>query len=182
MSIEISQLKFQRGHFIKGPINFTCESQGLYVIKGSNGSGKTSLLKVLANRIPLAEGSIIMNGDVAGFGFEKFIFEDWSVNQMWKWTSHFVDPWPTLPTSLSTFENHKIRNLSSGWRNRLELEMVFELNRKILLLDEPFNALDSENKSWLVSKISAAQESKLIILTSHLDLDSSLQPKGVLQL
>ena len=64
-------------------------------------------------------------------------------------------------------EKKGLRNLSGGEKQRIALVRALIKNPKILILDEPFSALDEENKKNVVDYLISIKKNKIIILTNH---------------
>ena len=64
-------------------------------------------------------------------------------------------------------EKKGLRNLSGGEKQRIALVRALIKNPKILILDEPFSALDEENKKNVVDYLISIKKDKIIILTNH---------------
>ena len=74
---------------------------------------------------------------------------------------------------LYDMRNKKVKALSLGMRQRLALAQAFMENPNILLLDEPFNALDKQYRALLLEDLFSAKESgKTIVIASHGDTEA----------
>lgn len=167
-------------------VSMTFEPGKIYGFAGKNGSGKTMLMKCILGLVPLSEGSIDLDGKVIGADIE-----------MLPSVGAIIETPGFLP-SLSGFDNLKymasLRNLISdaqivstmerlglqpkerkrvgkyslGMRQRLGLAQALMEDPEILILDEPFNALDSDCTDALFEMLKEqCSLGKCIILSSH---------------
>ena len=161
-------------------------------VRGANGAGKTSLLRMVCGLLPAAQGQIRWRGDrIADLG-EQF-------GRQLVYVGHAA----ALKDDLSALENLQIacllgglkvtpaqarealvaaglpgrfrvpaRHLSQGQRRRVALaRLVLSPGVPLWVLDEPFNALDSAATDWLCRLLGAhlAQDG-VVVLTSHQDV------------
>ncbi len=152
--------------------------EGINILRGPNGVGKTTLLKIICGLIKPDEGEVMVyNRDpfkddevkkVMGFvGHETFLIEDLSGYYNWK---IFGKPDIDLARSLKVDNvlNRPIRTYSRGERVKLSISIEISRNPRILILDEPFSSLDNESKTTL-SRILAGFKGT-VILTAHGDI------------
>jgi molybdate transport system ATP-binding protein len=143
-------------------------------VYGPSGAGKTTFLKILAGFIQPEKGSIIVDGiswldtgsktfippqkRMAGFVFQDYaLFPNMTVQQHLEYATNDV-AWIEKLLSigrLETFAKHKPEYLSGGQQQRLAILRALAIKPKLLLMDEPFSALDPEMKSVLIKELKA---------------------------
>lgn len=142
--------------------------EGLTLL-GPNGTGKTTLLRILATLLRPTAGSLRIAGadavrepdtareaiDMVGHG--SWIYEDLTaIENLRFWTvmgGHDAAP-PRLRAALESVEldtvaNQRARTFSAGMKRRLALARVLLGRARLLLLDEPFTGLDRAGRKWL---------------------------------
>ena len=145
-------------------LNFKLFSGELLLIKGANGSGKTSLLKILSGLLKPISGSIIVNKKDMNLlkdeyfkyfeyvGHENAIKSALTVRENLNFylkikkdltKKNFEESIKIF--NLKNLLDVKIENLSSGEKRRVSLSRLILSNSKIWFLDEPTNGLDKIN-------------------------------------
>ena len=154
---------------------------------GPSGCGKTTLLKAIAGLIALDSGEIFVNGlPVTGPGGDRaMVFQDFALL-----------PWADVLTNvafglemrkvsrearesaardliarvgLSGFERHYPRQLSGGMQQRVGLARALAVNPQILLMDEPFGALDAQTRRLLQEDLLALLQTspRTVVFVTH---------------
>ncbi len=145
-------------------LNFKLFSGELLLIKGANGSGKTSLLKILSGLLKPIYGSIIVNKkDINLLKDEYFKYFEYighenaiksaltvreNLNFYLKIKKDLTKKNFEKAIKIFNLKNLldiKIENLSSGEKRRVSLSRLILSNSKIWFLDEPTNGLDKIN-------------------------------------
>lgn len=141
-------------------------------VYGPSGAGKTTFLKILAGFIQPEKGSIIVDGiswldtdsktfippqkRMAGFVFQDYaLFPNMTVQQHLEYATNDI-AWIEKLLSvgkLETFAKHKPEYLSGGQQQRLAILRALAIKPRLLLMDEPFSALDPEMKSVLIKEL-----------------------------
>ena len=157
---EVNELECTRDFSsLFNPISFKLFSGDLFVIKGSNGSGKTSLLHCLAGLVPF-KGGITWHIENSAIGYvgHKIAVKDHDT------VKDFLSFWTAIYNSKKNFNKvvdlfslskilyTPISFLSFGQKKKLAFVRLCLLDTKIWLLDEPFSGMDYNNKK-LVSKL-----------------------------
>ncbi|MFM8699810.1 MAG: heme ABC exporter ATP-binding protein CcmA [Hyphomicrobiales bacterium] len=164
-TLEIVNLGCSRaGRRIFENVNFSLKSGKLLTIEGRNGSGKTSLLRIIAGLLRHDVGDISISGSGMGeCNFENFHFVGHKEGLKAALTvSETLKFWQVLLgkrkasisaaleiVGLSQASLLPCSYLSAGQRRRLVLARLLVSDRPIWLLDEPMSALDSTSKTML---------------------------------
>jgi len=156
-------------------------------VLGPSGCGKTTLLKIIAGLLPANAGTVTVNGrPVTGPGPERaFVFQDFA---LMPWASvlrnvAFGLELRGIPKSermavagkqienvgLKGFENHYPHQLSGGMRQRVGLARALAVDAEILLMDEPFSAVDEQTRRKFQEDLLGVvqNEKKTFIFVTH---------------
>jgi len=169
-------------------VNTTLQLNSTTQITGPSGIGKTTLLKILAGFIQPDLGTILVNSDVwfdkekkiskkvqerqIGFVFQDYaLFPNLTVKEHLKYGTSdlkYVDDLLELG-EMTHFENRLPKQLSGGQQQRLAMLRALSTRPKLLLLDEPFAALDTELKKRFITKLKHlfVEQKTTIIIVSH---------------
>lgn len=183
--MKASQLLFKRSNFSLGPLTFDFSSPGIYFIVGRNGSGKTSLLRILLGRLPLHSGDLQVDKMPIGYvGVEPLLFDTWTIKENFEFLrSLFAKPVAAeVDYELRSFWSTRFRNLSLGQKRRCELSIALSLPFSTYLFDEPMAHLDLTEKEKFQTKILERSKEARIIVSVHSQEQIFGDFKGELQL
>lgn len=169
-------------------ISFTVESGQLVHLRGKNGVGKTTLLKLLAGLLQANAGQIfcgeqLIQSDLAAYqqnlcyvGHKAGLSALLSIRENYYFGLYEQDKMDCLDNYLEQFDLIKIADkpcsqLSLGQRRRASLLRLMMTKARLWLLDEPFTSLDKEAMAVVMQKISDHLKAQgMVIMTSHQEL------------
>ncbi|MFK8137501.1 MAG: ATP-binding cassette domain-containing protein [Bdellovibrionales bacterium] len=143
-------------------------SEGVHIILGANGSGKSSTLKYLAGLLPDSNKRYFDKGQdclylppTSELHPELFVLDLLDIFNL-----------PEKLVSESYFKidhlaNKRLSECSSGELQRILLSCYLKQNKQVLLLDEPTNFLDPRFEKILAQEILSLSASKCILIASH---------------
>ena len=180
-------------------INFGIDEGEFISIVGPSGCGKSTLLSLISGILKASSGEILLDGKrILGVNNDvKYMFQkdhlfpwrtieeniflgleiEYSINKRKKIQSskqifenkkkyaiNLLEKY-----GLGEFKKHYPNQLSGGMKQRVSLIRTLSLNPKLLLLDEPFSAIDFQNRLKLCDDVSKiiASENKTAILVTH---------------
>lgn len=168
-------------------VSYTFKSGFVYGLYGQNGSGKTMLLRAISGLINLDSGSIFIDGEKlhdkiefppeTGIVIENMeLLPECSAKrnlQMLAKIKNIADEkdirFSLERVGLDPDSEKKVKKFSLGMKQRLNIAQAIFENQKIILLDEPTNALDEEAVQ-LIYKIIREEKSRgatIIVATHH---------------
>jgi len=182
----VNNLSCQRGYkLLFENLSFELNSGEVLKVSGPNGSGKTSLMKILAGLSSFETGSIDYddtkinseryNLDFLYLGHLAALSPELSCLENLKYTIRLGNDSLDLDFSdalkkvgLKKFENELVGKLSAGQKKRIALSLLFITQSKVWLLDEPFSALDSKAIKIIETRVEDhCNSGGICILTTH---------------
>lgn len=179
-----------KNNIILSDVNMEFEEDKIYGIVGPNGSGKSVLLKMICGFYETSFGQILFDGvdEIKKYGFPKnmrvmienpMFLSDISGFYNLKLLADIqgkIDENRIIDTmkmvGLDPYDDKKFSSYSLGMKQKLNIAQVLMEDPKIIILDEPFNALD-EKSSKEIRRIfiDEKKKGKIIILATHIKED-----------
>ncbi len=174
-------------------LSFHVEQGEFFAIVGPSGCGKSTLLSIICGLTQPDRGQILLDGKpfqrdagAIGYMFQKDLLFNWRTirsnaglglevqNRLDKEAQKKLDAM-LLSYGLGGFENAKPSELSGGMRQRAALIRTLALDPGLLLLDEPFSALDYQTRLAVCDDISSLirRTGKTAVLVTH-DLSEAI--------
>lgn len=188
IKIENISFAYKKNKFLFENLNTAFTFPGLYLIKGENGSGKTSLFNIISNNINI-NGEEVLKGEIIFVNLSKklsyisqnpFIFSGTIKENLLfgKDVDEFKMKDVLIKTKLNTVIESldeglntnlggKEHILSQGQIQRLALSRCLLQNNEVILFDEVENTLDSETLIALNTLLSELKMKKLILMITH---------------
>ncbi len=155
----------------------------IYVLQGSNASGKTSLLKSIVGLHELSAGEVLWNNksaDLSNYisylGHENAVKSNLTVLDNLELWADLKNTYPLVLPAIAQFklidvENVECKYLSSGMQKRVALARMIISNTKLWLLDEPEANLDEEGREFLLKllQVKISSGGMAIIATHNLE-------------
>jgi NitT/TauT family transport system ATP-binding protein len=153
-------------------VSFSVDDGEFTAIVGPSGCGKTSLLNIVAGLLSYEQGNVAIDGKrVNGPGVNRsVVFQNSSLlpwrsiagnvrygmemqrrfdkNTMKQRVDHFINL-----VGLAGFERHYPRELSGGMQQRVNLARALASDPEVLLMDEPFAALDAQTREFMQAEL-----------------------------
>ena len=173
-------------------VHFAIEKGEFVCIIGHSGCGKTTILNVLAGLDTASDGNVVMDGrEVSGPSLERGVVFQGHALMPWLSAKKNVEfavrsRWPDKSkreidaqcqryldlVGLTGSEHKKPSELSGGMKQRVGIARAFAIEPKMLLLDEPFGALDALTRGNIqdeLKKICAATNQTVFMITHDVD-------------
>lgn len=151
--------------------SFEFVEKGVTYIIGESGVGKTTLLRIIARLDKDYKGEIISNCDKISYIFqEPRLFSNLTVGENISVVNDNSRNSVSEVLSLLELENEISSlpsSLSGGMKMRLSLARAIYYDADVILMDEPFAALDDDLKERILPKIFKKLENKTVIIVSH---------------
>lgn len=160
-------------------INLSLDKNEIIGIVGPSGSGKTTILNIISGVLKPTSGDVVVNGKM-GYMFQKDLLFEWRT--IWKNLTIGLEVMKKNTKEeqnkitnylqkygLNDYKNNFPSELSGGMRQRIALIRTLSTNPNILLLDEPFSALDYQTRLNISNDIYSIirNESLSSILVTH---------------
>ena len=153
---------------------------------GKNGTGKTTLIKLINDLLTPTSGEILINGKKPGVESKKiisylpektYIDREMKVKDAIKYFEEFYDNFDSekakkLLKDLDLDVNSKISKMSKGMQEKLQLILVMSRNAELYILDEPLGGVDPATRDYILDTIlSNFSEGASVIISTHLIAD-----------
>lgn len=186
--LECKNLKkaYKKGNFVLNNFNIRIPEGKIIGLLGPNGCGKSTLIKLIAGLLQPNEGEITVCGIPVGEQTKAMISYlperpyfngSMSVNEMIEYFKEFYADFDEerayrLLADLGIDPKAKLKTLSKGTKEKVQLVLVMSRKARLYLLDEPIAGVDPAAREYILSTIVNNYDSEAtIIITTHLITD-----------
>ena len=162
------------------------ESGKIVGLLGPNGHGKTTLIKTLSGLLSKDKGKVLIDGKRIGVGTKKlvsylpersYLSPEMKIKEVVSFFQEFYEDFDAKKADamlgeLSLDKESKLKSLSKGNREKVQLIMVMSRKAKLYLLDEPMGGVDPAARDYILKTIiSNYSEDATVIISTHLIQD-----------
>ncbi|MGM9663026.1 MAG: ABC transporter ATP-binding protein [Oscillospiraceae bacterium] len=167
-------------------VSFAIEPGRIVGLLGPNGSGKTTLLKLATGLLTPTSGSVTVDGNLPGpashavtsFLPDRSFLPDWmNVKQALDFFQDFYpdfrrDAAETMLENLQIRQDLRLKAMSKGTREKLQLILIMSRQARLYLLDEPIGGVDPATRDYILHTIvSSYNPEAAVLISTHLIAD-----------
>lgn len=167
-------------------VNLTIPRGKIIGLLGSNGSGKTTLIKLINDLITPTKGEILINGEHPGINSKKiisylpertYLSMNMKVKEIIEYFKDFYDNFDKdkayeLLKKLNINPNDKLKTMSKGTKEKVQLILVMSRKADLYILDEPIGGVDPAARDYILDTIlKNFNKDASIIISTHLIAD-----------
>ena len=169
--------RYGRKRALKG-VSFSVPRSGFLLVTGPNGSGKTTLLRLVAGLAAATKGTLTIDaerGDLGYVGHEPLLYRELTALENLELFGRLYRVPERRERSGMLLERFglwdvradRVSTYSRGMTQRLALCRALLHDPALLVLDEPFTALDEEGAALLDRELAALTGARTIVLSTH---------------
>ncbi|MBQ4105236.1 MAG: ABC transporter ATP-binding protein [Clostridia bacterium] len=177
---------YKRGNNVLDSLNISVPQGRIVGLLGPNGCGKSTLIKIVAGLLQPNSGEVLIDGKPVGeetkalvsYLPERTYFNGWMrVEELIKYFTEFYSDFDAqkayrLLSDLNIDPKAKLKTLSKGTKEKVQLILVMSRRAKLYLLDEPIAGVDPAAREYILSTIVGNYDpDSTIIITTHLITD-----------
>ena len=163
-----------------GSVSFAVETGDFVCLLGPNGCGKTTLLRIIGGLEPSTRGHVTLDGERVGVVFQEDRLLPWKTlrdnvalvlaplgvtpGECAARVTHYLNL-----VGLNGFEDYYPGRVSGGMRQRAAIARALAIEPDVLLMDEPFGALDAQNRRLMQREIRRIwrETGRTIVFVTH---------------
>ncbi len=176
---------FGRSQALSG-INLNLKHGNIIGLLGPNGSGKTTFIKLANGLLTPTMGEILIDGKKPGIETRKIVsylpektyLNDWMrVHQIIEFFKDFYDDFKSekaydMLKKLNINPNDRLKTMSKGTKEKVQLILVMSREAELYLLDEPIGGVDPAARDYILETIiNNYNEKATVIISTHLISD-----------
>ena len=164
-------------------VNMRLDDGKIYALLGPNGSGKTTMMKMIMGLIKPTEGSITLDGvpisseskaHITYMPTENYFYSYMTIKDIVKFYKDFYADFNEgmfydMLMRMGLQFGDKVKNMSTGMLAKLKIAVALSRNSKVVMLDEPLNGIDMVGREVITNASAArAGSGRTIVVSSHL--------------
>lgn len=167
-------------------VDLAVEPGRIVGLLGPNGSGKTTLIKLCCALLTPSGGQVLIDGRAPGAASKAIVsyLPERSALPLWMTARQLMDYYSDFyadfdrPRAIEMFgrlavpEDQRVREMSKGTREKVQLILVMSRKAKLYLLDEPIGGVDPATRDFILSTIISNYDADAsVIISTHLIAD-----------
>ena len=167
-------------------INLTIQRGKIVGLLGKNGTGKSTLIKIMNDLLTASDGKVLVNGKEIGIESKKVISylpertcldKTMTVDKVIKYYEEFYENFDAekarkLLADLQLDTTQKLSKMSKGMQEKVQLVLVMSRSAELYILDEPLGGVDPATRDYILDTIlSNFNEGASVIISTHLISD-----------
>lgn len=185
--LEITNLHKSYGsHSVLEGVSFCIPRGKIVGLLGPNGCGKSTIMKLIAGLIPLSKGEILIDGTAPGqktkslisYLPERSYLNDWMrISDLLSFFHDFYSDFDLerakqMLADLNIALNDRLKTMSKGTKEKVQLVLVMSRRARLYLLDEPIGGVDPAARDYILNTIlKNFEEDSSILISTHLIQD-----------
>ena len=170
---------------LKG-VDLTIEKGKIIGLLGQNGTGKTTLIKLINDLLTPTAGEVLFNGKPIGVESKKhiaylsertYLDKEMTVEKIIHYFVDFFEDFDEakarkLLNDMKLDVNERLKNMSKGMQEKVQLVLVMSRRAQLYVLDEPIGGVDPATRDYVLDTIIGNfGEDSSVIITTHLVSD-----------
>lgn len=175
--------KYGNHFYALNDLTLSLDSGQIVGLLGPNGRGQTTLIKLINGLLNPSSGEVLIDGKAPGVDTKKivsylpertYLDESMKVRDIIRFFADFYDNFITdrayqMLSDLEISADARLRTLSKGTKEKVQLILVMSRDAKLYILDEPIGGVDPAARDYILHTILANyNEESTILLSTHL--------------
>ncbi len=167
-------------------VSFAVKKNEIVGLLGKNGSGKTTIIKMINDLLTIDKGEILINGEKIGVSSKSqisylpertYLDRSKTVLQVFDYFEDFYPDFDRkkaerLLKDLDLDLNQKLSKMSKGMKEKVQLVLVMSRKASLYILDEPLGGVDPSTRDYILQTIlSNFEDDSSLLITTHLIAD-----------
>ncbi len=166
--------KAYEGNTVLKDFSLELPDKGFCAVTGRSGTGKTTLLNIIAGLCAPDSGNVITAGDISMvFQEDRLLPWDTALSNAALASDEETAKELLCELGLESALNQKPKELSGGMKRRVAIARALAVKAKVYIMDEPLKGLDPATRSTTLEVIRQYTKDALLIMVTHDESDAS---------